>query len=239
MSLRGDWLVRGYFDVADPEGGQSATQQVRNQLADRLNQPPSRVRIANYPVGPAWKHTFWWREGDVEYAEAQFFAQIADDYPVLSVGVSVEKGLEDETCAPAGQRDKYVMNRQSWDWKRLIRLASVVLDADVPACARALSRPLSFRLFLLQYQSGEVIRRERRTFVFAGERWFERHVGTATPAGITECLQELDQRRDWWVDAHFACDLPPAEADAMSAEAATEILWHFDGLRRRLRGIVS
>ena len=72
MDLQGDWLFRGYFDVSDPAGGPSITQQVRDSLAARLGQPAGSLRIASYPVGPAWRHTFWWGEGESDYAEAQF-----------------------------------------------------------------------------------------------------------------------------------------------------------------------
>ena len=37
---------------------------------------------------------YWWREGSVDYAEAQFTAAISKEQPILSLGVSVEEGRE-------------------------------------------------------------------------------------------------------------------------------------------------
>lgn len=96
MDLQASWLLKGYFQVA----GQ--TQQIRDSLAARLGRPASAVHIAFFPAKPKWKHTYWWREGETDHVEAQFFARIAEEYSVLSVGVSVEKGLEDADAGHHG-----------------------------------------------------------------------------------------------------------------------------------------
>ncbi|MEM2112278.1 MAG: hypothetical protein QXX08_10465 [Candidatus Bathyarchaeia archaeon] len=106
MDFQCKWLFRGYFEVSDPAGGPSFTQQVRESLNAQI--VGASFQIASYPVGPAWRHTFWWREGNSEYAEAQFFARIAEEYPVLSVGVSVEKGIEKPGgCTTSKARNVY------------------------------------------------------------------------------------------------------------------------------------
>ena len=56
--------------------------------------------------------------------EAQLFARIARGYPVLSIGVAVEKGYPSLKVAkqPAKRMDS------SWDWHRLIANARTILD---------------------------------------------------------------------------------------------------------------
>lgn len=235
MDLQGSWLFRGYFEVSDPSGGPSITQQIRDSLAARLGRSASTVRIASYPVGPPWRHTFWWREGESDYAEAQFFARIAEEYPVLSVGVSVEKGLEDPKAAPSAKRETYIMDRKTWDWQRLKNRAKDVLTVDVPACASLVSRPLELRFYTHRYVRGKTTTRERRAFVFRDGAWFERHIGKATESMIIDHVRDLDKREDWWVDAYFGCDLFPNEVDGLKAESLASILWSFAAIRRRLR----
>jgi hypothetical protein len=235
VKLQGRWLVQGYFDLSDRDGGQSITQHVRNCLADRLGRPRTSVRIKSYPVGPAWRHTVWWREGKPDYAETQFFARIAEEYPVLSVGISVEKGYGPRDAAPAGVRASEVMDPNTWDWRRFTERAADIMGADVPACAALLSRPLALRFFAFPYARGGEAVRERRTFVFHDGTWSERHAGTATVDAIIAYVGHLDERHDWWVDAHIACDLTPVEVDGMSAEALAALLWDFAVIRRRLR----
>ncbi|MBM3293948.1 MAG: hypothetical protein FJY82_05420 [Candidatus Aminicenantes bacterium] len=235
MDLQGNWLFRGYFGVSAPSGGPSITQQVRDRLAIRMGRSPSAVKIASYPVGPAWRHTFWWREGAVDYAEAQFFARIAEDYPVLSVGVSVEKGLEEPRAAPSAKRRTYLMERQKWDWQRFIKLAAEVLRSDVPECSSLLSRPVTLRLDTHQFVKGKAGARERAAFVFLEGAWHERHLGKAKERRIIDHLRDLDQRRDWWVNAYLACDLFPDEVRTLDAEALASALWGFSAVRQRLR----
>lgn len=173
MKLQGQWVIQGYFQST---GRSFFTGVVRDRLAERLQRP---VRIADYPKGPNWRHTFFWREGTLEYAEAQFFVRIAGEHPVLSAGVCVEKGLEE----------------------------------------RSALRPRS----------------SCRTFVFANGTWFERFVGTAKEDVIIRHLHDLDDRKDWWVVAHVACELAPDEVDGMEAEALADLLWTFAPIRAAVR----
>lgn len=234
MDLQGSWLFRGYFEVADPSGGPSITQQIRDSLAARLGRSPASFRIASYPVGPAWRHTFWWREGDSDYAEAQFFARIAEEYPVLSVGVSVEKGLEDPEAAPSAKRATYLMDRKTWDWQRLKNRAKDLLVVDVPACASLVSRPLEVRFYAHQYLRGKSTTHERRAFVFRDSGWFERHVGKAAASTILDHVRDLDKRQAWWVDTYFGCDLFPHEVDGMKPDTLAGILASFAAVRKRI-----
>jgi len=235
VDLQGNWLFRGYFEVSDPSGGPSFTQQVRDSLAAHLGGSVASFRISSYPVGPAWRHTFWWREGDSDYAEAQFFARIAEEYPVLSVGVSVEKGLEKPDAAPSAKRGTYIMDRKTWDWQRFKNRAKDVLTADVPACASLVSRPVELRFHTHRYVRGKVTTRERRAFVFCDGAWFERHIGKATEPTILDYVRDLDHREDWWVDAYFGCDLFPNEVEGMKADTFASILSSFGAIRKRIR----
>jgi len=234
MDLQGSWLFRGYFEVSNPSGGPSFTQLVRDSLATGLGRSATNFRIASYPVGPAWRHTFWWREGDSDYAEAQFFARIAEEYPVLSVGVSVEKGLEDPNAAPAAKRATYVMNRRTWDWQRLKNRAKDVLTVDVPACAELVSRPFELRFSSHQYVRGKATADERRAFVLLDGTWFERHVGRVTESTIIDHMCDLDTRREWWANVYFGCDLAPHDVEGMKADALANILLNFAAIRTRI-----
>jgi hypothetical protein len=137
MSIHSSWLTRGYFDMSEEDSRPTTTQEIRDALAATLADP---MRIAMYPIGPNWKHTFWWRDGSEDYTEAQFFMRIAEDYPILSVGVSVEKGLE---LPAVTERDSKHMNRRTWDWQRLTDRCNEVLETDVPFCAQQLHQPIN------------------------------------------------------------------------------------------------
>jgi hypothetical protein len=235
MNLQGNWLFRGYFEVSDPSGGPSITQQIRKSLAGRMGGSAASFRIASFPVGPVWRHTFWWREGDSDYAEAQFFARIAEEYPILTVGVSVEKGVEKPEAIASAKRTTFIMDRKIWDWQRLKNRAKDVLATDVPRCASLISRPVEIRFYTHRYDRGEVTTRERRAFVFQGGGWFERHKGKASVPTILDYVRDLDKREEWWVDAYFGCDLFPEEVEGMTADSLAGILSSFADIRRRIR----
>lgn len=108
---------------------------VRVDLERRL-QSRGHLSVRFFPVRARWKHTYWWREGKDAYAEAQFFAQIARAFPILSLGAAVEKGF---TTAPAGvvvPREE--MMTAEWDWHRVVPQLDAILKDDVPAIAERL-----------------------------------------------------------------------------------------------------
>jgi hypothetical protein len=85
------WLRRGYF-VLRNEG---LMREVRDILQSSLHLPHGAMHIRMNPAEPGkWKHICWWREGRKAYAEAQFFAEISKGYPVLSLGIAIEKGYD-------------------------------------------------------------------------------------------------------------------------------------------------
>ena len=110
MTAHALWLRQGHYDFRNQKP--SYMQAVRSELSRALGLADHPLRIASWPVGPRWRYTYWWREGKSNYAEAQFFASMAQEYPVLSLGVSVEKGYEGRQRAKGELR----MDRRSWDW---------------------------------------------------------------------------------------------------------------------------
>jgi hypothetical protein len=233
MKIEARWLLCGYFDLSHQDSNHTTTQEIRAELSARLRVP--RMQIAMFPIGPNMKHTFWWRDGAVDYAEAQYFARIAESYPVLSLGVSVEKGLDDVDHLPAARRDPYLMNRSVWDWPRAVLNANALLAKAIPASAKSLSRPIVLRIDAKRVGPTEEIR-DSRTYVLAEGAWFRRYVGTAGPKEIAEYLASLDRQRDWWVNLYIGADFGPSEADGMEPRKAAEILLSFKTVRDLLRG---
>ena len=228
MSVQGSWLLRGYFDLSGEDPHHTTTQTVRDLLSKSIGRA---LRIAGYPIGPNWRHTFWWREGREDYAEAQFFMRIDRDCPVLSLGVSVEKGLEDK-LGGSGGADPDQMDRRTWDWQRLVDHRVEMLQTDVPEVARALSRAVNIRV--RSYSPGHTPRAECRTFSFVSDRWFKRHHGTAEVLTIASHLETLDRCVDQWVDVYCGIDLDPAAAEGLTAEAIASLLLRFNLIRRKL-----
>lgn len=87
-TVSADWLTKGYFVLGDD----GLMRDVRDILERSLRMPKGSLGVRMYPEEQKWKHTVWWRQGRPAYKEAQLFAQIARGYPVLSLGVAVEKG---------------------------------------------------------------------------------------------------------------------------------------------------
>ena len=111
-TVQASWLHKGYFVLRDD----GLMRDVRDILEKSLRLRKGSLSVRMYPEDRAWKHTVWWREAREAFVEAQFFAQIARGYPVLSLGVAVEKGYGSIKVA------KTPMKRMSrnWDWHRLI-----------------------------------------------------------------------------------------------------------------------
>ena len=243
MELQEAWLVRGYFKVKS-ESGESFTQKVRERLAPALGLDPKALHLASYPVGPAWRYWLWWRERDEDYVEAQFFAGLALEYPILSIGVSVEKGLERQSAdesptdlqgiAPHPKSEKGWMDRERWDWHRLVdRRRTIVLD-EVPAVCERIQRPVLVKLHKKDLED-RTSENWNRTFVHLQGSWFERHKGSIEPEEICSHIEGLDRQKDHWVDALFCCELGPRDVDGMTTDQFAEILVSFAPLRARIR----
>ena len=81
---------------------------------------PCRRKALRLQTTPAAKHgstPFWWRETELEYGEGQFVAAISKLHPILSLGVSVEKGV---TVATASRSRRMRLDPSVWDWRRLV-----------------------------------------------------------------------------------------------------------------------
>jgi len=228
-TVHGSWLRQGFFVL----GNDGLMQLVRDELDRGLGLSHGTLRIRNFPVAANWKHTYWWREGDIEYAEAQFFAQIAQDYAVLSLGLSVEKGYENpRATAEPGK----LMDRRTWDWPRLMNHVDALFVTDVVATAEFLQGPVNVRMRSKQVPEGAW---RTRTFSFSEGSWFERHVGRVEPEVVSDHVRELDRQQDSWAIIHFAHDLGPIDVDGLSPAQIANTLLGFDSLRRRLRGALS
>jgi hypothetical protein len=230
MTIRSSWLIRGYFNLSEEDRRHTTTQEIRDTLSTALG---VNLQIAMYPVGPNWKHTFWWREGTADYAEAQFFVRIDEDCPVLSLGVSVEKGREG---SDAGMVPAQRMDRGIWDWSRLIERRLAVL-ASVPEIAVRLQQPVSLRVraYDKPYDENQLVRSKSLTFSFVDGQWFQRHQGSANVATIASFIERLDQEMNLWIDLYFAVDLAPSIAEGMTGANIAGLLLRFEPIRRQLK----
>lgn len=122
MNAEARWLHQEFFVLGDERN--NFTRAVRDELKESLGLD---LKIRGYPSRQGlWQHTTWWHEGCPNYSEAQFCARISKEYPVLSLGLSVEKGLE----GAADPEDE--MDRDFWDWPRFVRDTEEILSGDVP-----------------------------------------------------------------------------------------------------------
>jgi hypothetical protein len=229
--VKSSWLRQGYFVL----GNEGLMPSVRVELEKALSLNPGSLNITNYPPATNWKHTYWWREGHTQYAEAQFFAQIAKEYPVLSLGIAIEKGFED---AEAAKTPQALMDRGVWDWPRLVGHIDALLSVDVPAAARALRSPVNLRITTKAVVGGEGRGWRTRAFSYVEEGWFERYVGAVEPATIVTHVSEIDKQKNSWAIVHFAHDLSPAESEGLSVTQVASSLLAFARMRDRLHGSI-
>jgi hypothetical protein len=220
MNAEARWLHQGFFVLGDERD--NFTRAVRDELKKSLG---LALKIRGFPSRQGlWQHTKWWHEGGPNYSEAQFCARISKEYPILSLGVSVEKGVE------GGADAEDEMDRASWDWPRFVRDAEEILSGDIPRVSNRLGQPVSLRVHV--WREGA----ETRAFSWLADQWYERHKGTAVSADVARFISDVDSRRASWVAAYLAQDLGPLEADQLSPRSAADILMAFDPIRRRLRG---
>jgi len=227
------WLQKGHFDFSRQDSRNTTSLLIRSNLCAVLSLPKDGLEIRRYPVGPQFSHVYWWREGSEDYAEAQFVAAISKDHPVLSLGVSIEKGREDAESMRAGD----AMDRRSWDWPRLVIGIADILSDEVPAASKALDASVHVRIWTRKRPDNDRSGWYVRAFSFVDDEWFERHAGRVRVdvEAIVDYLRELDGTLDEWAIVHLARDFSPAEVDGMSPSDVASILMRFNGLRRRLR----
>jgi hypothetical protein len=226
-----DWLFKGHFDLSKQPPHGTTTLQIKNQLSIALGLPKGNgLQVASFPVGPQKRHTYWWRETELKYGEAQFVAQISKLYPVLSLGVAIEKGRE------TGAGGDWEMDRDVWDWDALVEQLPQILSSDIPAVAASSDAPVNVQFW--HSIDAEITGWRTRAFSYVREQWFDRHAGNvfATADAITAYLMDLNGRKDTWVIVHFVRDLGAKEVEGMSPSAAASILLEFSGIRDRLRG---
>jgi hypothetical protein len=229
-SISASWLLKGYFDLSAQDRNFRTTQEIRRHLSSALGL--SEMEMASYPVGAGWRHVFWWRETKSDFVEAQFVAGISEEYPTLSLGISVEKGRA------TASKNRPALD-PTWDWHNLVRRLHDVLTTDVARVSEDLGQPLTLRIKSKPANIPDLAGWRTRGFSFIDGRWFERHVGEVRGNNIdaiADCIRELDASKDTWVVLTFTRDLSPSEADEMSPAAVADVLVKFNPLRERLRG---
>ena len=230
-SISASWLLKGYFDLSTQDRTHRTTQEIRRHLCEALGL--SEMEMASYPVGAGWRHVFWWRETKADFAEAQFVAAISDEYPMLSLGISVEKGRATAT------KNRPALD-QTWDWHNLLRCLPAVLTTDVARVSENLGKPPeTCGIKSKPAETPDTAGWKTRGFSFLDGRWFERHVGEVRGNkvdAIADRIRELHSRNDTWVVLTFTRDLSASEADGISPAAVADVLLKFNPLRERLRG---
>jgi len=229
MLLEGKWLEQGFFRFDSSTNRITPTEEIKKLLADGLRIEESKLHRKSYPVGPAFRHTIWWREGHYDYAEVQFVAQISKHHPILTLGISIEKGYEDSQIAC---RKSERMDRKGWDWPNLVINCPIIVDNMLPTCAETVRRPISFRISGREHNGNG---RSETIYNLIDRIWFQRHVGKATSADIPEEIRLLDKNKNWWVNVYIGCDFYPFETDKMDTDYTAQILLAFSPIRRLLR----
>jgi len=205
------WLEAGYFDVRSRENRENTfTNQVARQLGEELG---GSFRSIPYPAsGARFKWAFYWREGDLPFAEAQFLASIDSEHAVLSIGISIERD-------PPGQ---------SKCWKRLVSEWPGLVRGELPQLAEKLDRPL----VVWGMRKGQ----ESRTYVRTTRAWYRRREGPVDEGEAAGVVDELDASEDW-VDFIIGYDLVlqdiPVSGGILPSDFATKLV-AFDPIRRLL-----
>ena len=223
-----DWLFKGHFDLDPQSPGSGMMKQIRMKL------PHVPAAAHEHQIADTADGTETPTVGEAsQYREGQFVAAISKLHPVLSLGVSVEKGV----TAATASRPEQVMVPNFWDWPRLVGGLSHVLEEDVPSIADAITDPVHVRIRSRDRTITKVRAWQTRAFSFVRGQWFERHVPRvqATPNEIGEHVRTLNDQPDTWVIVHFVRDLSADQADRKSPADIAGMLMQFDGLRRRLR----
>lgn len=218
-----DWLHLGYFDQREDKRGDTRTIKIRNTL-DELH--GRHFEISMVPRAPGvFRRTFYWREPEDGGDRAQYIAHIDENAPVMYIGLSVEKG--EETDDPMHE----IMDRQTWDWPRLVQVDPSRLESILKNLSQSLNRPV-----LVYVWSHTRTDQGSRCFVFLKDGFYERGVGTATVDDLKAVLRDIDVQGDTWVDAWIVCALAPSEVGRLKPSEAASLLYKFSELRTLLRG---
>lgn len=224
-TVRASWLEQGYFVLRND----GLMREVRDILEKSLGQAKGSMSIHMAPEPNKWKHICWWREGRKAYAEAQFFAQIPRGYPILALGLAVEKGFR--SSDESQPRVKRMDSR--WDWHRLVADSETILDRDVRRLAIRLKRPVTLRI---KCKTANAQAWGLDAFSCVNGQWHHRYEGHTDAERITRQLRKIHANRDQWAIVHLACDLSPEEADGLTATKIAGTLMRFNEIRKRLRG---
>jgi hypothetical protein len=179
------------------------------------------------PEPNKWKHICWWREGPRAYAEAQFFAQIPEGYPILCLGLAIEKGYASDDWQPRAKR----MN-SGWDWHRLLANSEAIFDGAAGRLAKRLKRPITLRI---KTKTAKAKGWELEAYSCIQSHWHHRHEGHIDAKRIMRRLEKIDADHKQWAIVHLACDLSRKEAHGLTAADIAARLVVFDEIRKRVR----
>jgi len=230
MLLDPNWLTRGnFYDLTAK--APPIMRAIQEELCRQLRMPTSQLRIAHFPPRETYKHCYWWREGKTGFVEAQFFAEVSRSYPVLSLGVSIEKGRENVVQTGS----KPLMDRRTWDWGRLVDHLPAMLDGDLRHAAGIPPAPIHVRVRSRGLVPAGLNAWVTRAFSLIEGDWFQRHHGPVEATDVLEYIRDIDKHSDTAAIMHFARDVFPSDIKKMSATDAANILMRFDPLRQRFR----
>lgn len=211
------WIRRGNFVLGSVSHGHQDTFSIA--VRKELTKTTSIKKHAGYPSRDL-RHSIYWREGDVNYAEAQFFASISQHHAVLSIGVSVEKGDES-------------VDHRTWDWPHVLKVVPRLVKDKLPALAEQLPRPLV--IWLQPSLRAKQIEQGSRTFMFEERQWFERHIGKVAVEKIVQAIADADKNTELWVNLHIGYELSEADASGLTPAEFAERLRAFDAMRLFLK----
>jgi hypothetical protein len=214
------WVRNGKFDLS---GDERPTRTVQVRLALQA------CEKRDFKLIPLERRehtsTYYLREGDRPFLEAQYYMSLDRACRTLSLGLSIEKANEKS------------MDRKEWDWARLVALGREGLVARLTAASNKLVRPVALVIESHEVHGEQETDEPRETvpFVLDGDHWLIRAV-RVTPKHVFDYLREIDGREDWWADVWIVADFTEEEVSTMRPGDVAKNLHAFHPLRETLRG---
>ena len=230
--LRSEWLEQGYFNLESSKRRITHTHEIRDHLANLLKMDRASLKRRGYPVHQNFRHTLWWREGEHNFAEAQFAAYMDRSAPMMMLGLTVEKGIESNSPT-SGEFD--LMDRAIWDWPKFVNVASRIVNEMIPECVKKVGKSAHLGIHAFDQDSKP---KNRDYYSCTGKEWFRRHEGAVDSGRVVGAINDLDEPdyRNCWVDVYIGCFYSPAEVGEMTTKHAAEILAAFAPVRSVIRG---
>lgn len=146
--IKREWLVNGCLNFENIQEEDRISIRIRNILSNEYGE---KFNIRSWPQRN-YKRILWWHEETkIPGKFASYFLEIDNKKgPNLYVGISIEKGLEDQKTAEIKARDKGVptenlLLQEDWDWYKFLS----TIDLSWPIifnCAKSLDSELYFSI---------------------------------------------------------------------------------------------